>query len=326
VCSRYKNTENNMSRKKAKADYRKIYENHYGPIPSDNTGRTFEVHHVDGNHENNEPSNLIALSIVEHYEIHHSQGDWSAARLIALRMNMDKDVISELTRKSNLERVENGTHPWLRRPDGFSLQQERMKDPLYRNPFSKRKNGTSVQTDRVDAGTHHLLGGEIQKQTATRLLTEGKHPFQNHELRGRMAENRYDRLKNGNHIFSPDNNPVHKQIEDGKNPFLIRCSCIYCRVETDMANFMRIHGDNCVDKDSTNHFLYKVSCVACREMTDIGNHTRLHGKNCPILDPNRRIELNGKFYSYPSQAARDTGMTARQVERLNRKEKKQINT
>lgn len=55
--------------------YRKIYENHVGSIPKDESGRTYDIHHVDGNRENNDPINLIAVSILEHYDIHQTQGD-----------------------------------------------------------------------------------------------------------------------------------------------------------------------------------------------------------------------------------------------------------
>ena len=34
--------------------YRKIWTNANGPIPVDSDGRTFHIHHVDGNRDNNE--------------------------------------------------------------------------------------------------------------------------------------------------------------------------------------------------------------------------------------------------------------------------------
>jgi len=33
--------------------YRKIYEQHNGPIP-----KGMDIHHIDGNHANNDPNNL----------------------------------------------------------------------------------------------------------------------------------------------------------------------------------------------------------------------------------------------------------------------------
>ena len=48
---------------------RKIYIKHFGNIPKDGDGRSYEIHHIDGNHSNNDPSNLRAVTIKEHYEI-----------------------------------------------------------------------------------------------------------------------------------------------------------------------------------------------------------------------------------------------------------------
>jgi hypothetical protein len=56
-------------------NHRKIYENHIGKIPIDETGRTYEIHHIDGNHSNNDPINLEAITIQEHYDIHFEQMD-----------------------------------------------------------------------------------------------------------------------------------------------------------------------------------------------------------------------------------------------------------
>ena len=58
--------------------YRKIYENHHGAIPKDDLNRVFEIHHIDGNHSNNSPENLTAVSMREHYDVHRSQNDWYA--------------------------------------------------------------------------------------------------------------------------------------------------------------------------------------------------------------------------------------------------------
>ena len=96
-----------------KTNYRKIYEQYYGSIPTDSNGRTYEIHHIDGDHSNNEPDNLIALSIQEHYDVHYSQEDWNACSIIAQRIGMDPKDASDLSREFTLNRVADGTHPWL---------------------------------------------------------------------------------------------------------------------------------------------------------------------------------------------------------------------
>lgn len=90
--------------------YRRIYKEHYGEIPRDEIGRTYDIHHIDGDHTNNDPSNLVALSINEHYELHKKQGDWGAAARIYSRIKKDPSEISELTRQMNLANAGNGVH------------------------------------------------------------------------------------------------------------------------------------------------------------------------------------------------------------------------
>ena len=82
-------------------DHRKIYETHVGPIPKDEDGRSYEIHHIDGNHNNNELSNLLCVSIKEHYEIHKSQGDIKACLIMSHRMKVSPEEKSYLARLSN---------------------------------------------------------------------------------------------------------------------------------------------------------------------------------------------------------------------------------
>jgi len=56
--------------------YRKIWESYNGPIPKDEFGKSFQIHHLDGNRYNNDISNLMCLSAEDHIALHRSQGDF----------------------------------------------------------------------------------------------------------------------------------------------------------------------------------------------------------------------------------------------------------
>lgn len=82
-----------------KTNYRKIYEQHYGPIPVDSDGRTYDIHHIDSNHTNNAPANLIAVSITDHYNIHYAQGEYGACLRIGQRMQLSPEEIALIAQK-----------------------------------------------------------------------------------------------------------------------------------------------------------------------------------------------------------------------------------
>lgn len=64
--------------------HRRIYEDHYNiRLPQD-----IEIHHIDGNHNNNSIENLKAVTIQEHFDIHYAQGDYAAAFRISQRMSV----------------------------------------------------------------------------------------------------------------------------------------------------------------------------------------------------------------------------------------------
>jgi hypothetical protein len=70
-------------------NYRKIWKDANGPIPVDEQGRSYDIHHIDGNRKNNLLENLMCVSIEEHYKIHLEQGDLYSANLLAKRLKID---------------------------------------------------------------------------------------------------------------------------------------------------------------------------------------------------------------------------------------------
>ena len=63
-------------------NYRKIWERVNGPIPKDEHGISYDIHHIDGNRSNNSIENLKCVSVQEHFDIHHKQGDWEPAFIL----------------------------------------------------------------------------------------------------------------------------------------------------------------------------------------------------------------------------------------------------
>ena len=92
-------------------DYRKIYKQYFGTVPKDTDGRSYDIHHIDGNHNNNSSDNLIAIPIKEHYDKHYAAKDWKACVMIGLRMRLPVEEISMLNSLAAKKRVEEGTHP-----------------------------------------------------------------------------------------------------------------------------------------------------------------------------------------------------------------------
>jgi hypothetical protein len=98
--------------------YRKIWIKNNGPIPMDENGITYEIHHIDGDHSNNHIDNLMCVSIQEHYDIHYDQEDWAACLLISKRMRteqLSKTQRSLLSKHNAMKRLNDGTHNFLNR-------------------------------------------------------------------------------------------------------------------------------------------------------------------------------------------------------------------
>lgn len=113
-------------------NYRKLWMQKNGPIPLDKQGRSYEIHHIDGNRKNNCLENLLCLSIEDHYKLHYDKGEYFAANLIAQRMDkpaepIKKWDISESRRAALRESKLGDKNP--------------MKDPAVRKKVSEALKG-----------------------------------------------------------------------------------------------------------------------------------------------------------------------------------------
>lgn len=135
-------------------NYRKIWESHYGPIPKDEQGRPYEIHHIDGNRKNNSVENLKCVSIEEHLKIHIEQEDKRAAILIADRIGITVAEIkllkdsynhSEKTKKKIVKaNTENGHYERLSKTmkgNKFSLGNKLDEETLKKREDTRRERG-----------------------------------------------------------------------------------------------------------------------------------------------------------------------------------------
>jgi hypothetical protein len=107
-----------------KTSYRKIWEKTHGSIPKDINGRSHEIHHIDGNHKNNSIENLKCLTIKEHYDEHYKNRDYGACVMIAKRMGLPHDYISNIqkgVKRPGIGGVKKGTIPWNKNITGYKL-------------------------------------------------------------------------------------------------------------------------------------------------------------------------------------------------------------
>lgn len=139
-------------------NYRKIYEQHFGPIPTDDQGRKYDIHHIDGDYKNNDPSNLIALSLQEHYNVHYNAGEYSACILISARMDMSKEERSALAKRAVRTQIERGTH---------NLSNRTYEEKIAHN--------TRISREAVLSGKHNFLGGELQRKSNREKVKNGTH-------------------------------------------------------------------------------------------------------------------------------------------------------
>lgn len=201
-------------------NYRKIYENHIGPIPREDNGRTYEIHHLDGNHSNNDPANLKAVTIQEHYDIHYNQGDWGACLLISRAIAVSSDEKSKLASDLANKRVIDKTHHWL--GENNPAHRKVIKGT---HPFQTRKDGSSLALDRAKAGTNPLQDADAARARALKRVEDGTHNFQDADAARARAL---------------------KRAENGTNPFSERWTCEHCNKSgKGKGNYSRHHGNNC---------------------------------------------------------------------------------
>lgn len=198
--------------------YRKIYENHHGPIPKEADGRKYDIHHIDGNHYNNDPTNLIAVTVAEHYAIHKRQNDYSACLIISHRLSLSPEEITEMAKKNAKKRVVNGTHHLL----GGEVQRRAARKLVEegKHHLQDKEKARIRNAKRIAEGTHNFQDAEKTKERAKKLVAEGKHHFLGDSIN-------------------------RKLLDSGRHPSQIKKVCEHCGKITAINMYSRFHGNRC---------------------------------------------------------------------------------
>lgn len=155
--------------------YRKLWENHYGPIPVDEEGFSYEIHHKDGNHSNDSLDNLQLVSIREHLQIHIDQEDWFAAALIANRLGLGPEYSSELQRgkkRPGVGGVKKGTVPWNKGGSHSSETKTKLSQTRSGNRYGPLKiSDSECEKIIVEYGAGYELEGVGSKLKNGKMLT-----------------------------------------------------------------------------------------------------------------------------------------------------------
>jgi hypothetical protein len=225
--------------KRRKTSHRHVWKTHNGSIPKDNDGRSFEIHHIDGDPDNNDITNLIALTIHEHYEIHYWQEDWGACAAIGARMKMSPEEISQLTILHNKRMLADGIHPFSKREDGSSIGAEISRKMVENGTHNFI--GSPYAAQMYADGTHPFIGGEIQRATNARRIEDGTHNL--------LGDNNPSviKAKNGTHQWQGSEANIAR-LANGTHSSQLKVCCLFCHGEFDKANYGRSHGDKCKQK------------------------------------------------------------------------------
>jgi hypothetical protein len=255
--------------------YRKIWEQHNGPIPYDEDGRRYEIHHIDGNRSNNKITNLQLVTIQEHYNIHYSQSDWAACQSILTRMKLSPSEHSK--RQSDLAklRILDGTHhftdpEFIIKNSARGRQRTKHLNSMWGKTHRDETKIAMSKSHRqaVESGTHHTqttkFANSVRKNQA-RLISEGKHNFQNPDIRTLQIDSQKRMIGNGTHPLQDKN-----RIDPNK----ILVSCIHCRKETTLPALTSHHKHN--DTPRHNPGVIRMCCVICKKETSKGAFTKWH--------------------------------------------------
>lgn len=163
-----------MAKRKNNAEARKIWTQTYGPIGKDVNGFALEVHHVDGNSNNNNINNLVLLTIQEHLRTHLDKGDWGAAALIAKRIGKGPDYIKNIQsgkKRPGIGGAPKGRIPWNKNKKACFSEEviERMRTKRAGKRYGRLKISDQLATQIIE-----LYNQKLPLSSAGMVCKNGK--------------------------------------------------------------------------------------------------------------------------------------------------------
>ena len=227
-------------------NYRKIWTQYNGPIPVDEHGRSYEIHHIDGNRENNSIENLQCLSAEDHYKLHYEKGEYFAAHLIAQRIKSSslKEItewnISDAHREALRESKLGDKNP--------------MKNPVTREKVSKalkgRKKSPEAEAKRLKSREGFKHSEESKEKISAAL--KGKPKSEAHKQK--MSEVRLGHKRSQKSIEKQkQSSKGYKHSEKVKEKMRkpkVKVECPYCTQVGGVSQMKRWHFDNCKLKNN----------------------------------------------------------------------------
>jgi hypothetical protein len=103
------------------------------------------------------------------------------------------------------------------------------------HPFKDREAASKRQRALIEAGTHHLLGGEVQGRASRTRVENDTHNLTKRPDGSSLSS---DRVSAGTHnwLQQPDGSYLN-------NPGKRRVSCLYCKTETNLSSLTQNHAD-----------------------------------------------------------------------------------
>lgn len=214
----------------------------------------FHIHHIDGNRSNNELSNLMCVSPMEHFLIHLEKEEYMSAFAIYIKY---------------LSGEEKNGYEYLPK---IAAKTRNNSNVGFNNPKTYEKVFNS-QKERIKNGTFHLQDGSIQRESNKKRVELGIHNFQSKENKERIKSRNDEMLKNKTHPFLKPKNRSDWAIKNK--------TCEFCNYVGRGVGFLYNHNEFCLENKSNK----RQTCIVCGSCQHPSIIKRYHNEKCKNNKP-----------------------------------------